>query len=956
MGTQQTLTMQRVLGGVPTLALFKPPQCNAVRVRVLRGTEWVDITNRVKRGTITESNDQAMMTLDLELLNGVGFPSLAPRRTDSELNIVDNEYDPLLWPGRQIFIEAASSTDGSTPDQWHPVFHGVLGDDIDSNAMPNTVIVGCRDQAKWLLDDHIVGPVAYEKMYASQTIQQILIDRYNANGIPVQIPFRAIGSDDHWVERYVIENQTAWQAIQSLVDQSGYDARFKLDEGDGKFKLTYWLPSTDMSQVDWIVTGSDIRAETLKISDVQLRNRVEVAYRDAQGNKKEVVATNNQLPVRLCRIEEGDTSTLRDAASAQAFADRVLGYLQDLHATDELTIPFNPYVSLFDVIEVENDRIRSNPERYSVDSRTLEFSANSWSLSLAASGSVGVRPQRWIEKETRPGVKRPWEPVDSTTNQPMPTPTGVQAKGIPGGISITFDEPDPKRWAETWVYVSSTSPVDLGTAPAVRGRSIPLEVTGIEAGQQRYARIVHVDQYGNPSPPSTEVVAIAEGYTEAPDTTQPNPPTGLTAIPVVGGFVLTWDRHEAPPPLDRYVLERASSEDGFASWVTVNDEIRSAYYSDLGLDSKTEYQYRLTVITRAQVPSLPSDPTTPALPGKVSLSEQTLGNILGTRVEEGTLPADAFDQPLQQARAKWDDSGEFVEQLAVQAIGPDEISSAVGEVYPDGTGAQSAIQQNATSIAQRLMVVDANNQPVVAAQIQIAQKDGQGNILVQADNILLDGSVKAKHLDADSVTAQKIAADAITTEKIAAEAITADKIKANTITVDRIIAGNLLGFVVASGNVTMPSGLNPDGTFGVRIPLPKAYPRDDVTVLLEPPNQTIFILSYQPTLGGGPWFLSELYPYYVPGGLNPKGYVTWTQYWQGGSDGNYPVVGYRIATIAQKPSGSLIDEVFITVASEYGGVYDPQDGSMPAGIQVFGLLHSQYTIRYAIIVRESGEV
>src|SRR5690606_25272883 len=127
-----------------------------------------------------------------------------------------------------------------------------------SVSKPNTVRVFARDLAKWLLDDHIVGPVTYRNMYGSQIIQQLLIDRYNAKGLPVQIPFRAIGDDDHWVEEYTIENLTTWQAIQNVVDQSGRDCRFKLDESDGEFKLTYWLPDTDMSQPDWIIIGSEI--------------------------------------------------------------------------------------------------------------------------------------------------------------------------------------------------------------------------------------------------------------------------------------------------------------------------------------------------------------------------------------------------------------------------------------------------------------------------------------------------------------------------------------------------------------------------------------------------------------------------------------------------------------------------------------------------------------------------
>lgn len=733
MATTQTLTMLRVKSGVPALALFRPPRRNAVRVRILRRGEWVDITNRVRRGTITESNDQAVMTLDLELLNGAGFPSLAPRRADSEINLVDGEYDPLLWPDRQIFIEAATSTDGSTPEAWVPVFHGVLGDDIDSVSQPHTVQIYCRDLAvKLLMDDHIVGPVTYENKYASQIIQQILIDRHAVGGVPMVVPFRAIGEDDHWIERYTIENQTAWQAIQNIVDQSGWDARWALDESDHTFKLTYWLPSTDMDDVDWIIESGDVRAETLKISDVQRRNRVEIAFRDADGVKREVVATTGETPIRLCRIEEGDTSTIQDEAAAQRFADRVLSYLKDLHATDQLDLPFNPYIGLFDVIENRASRVRSMPERYAVDSRTLEFSADSWKLTFVASGSVGVRPQRWIDKETRPGVKRPWEPGDSTTNQPMPTPTGVSAEGIPGGIRVTFDEPNTQRWAETRVYVSTTSPVEVFGTPAARAKQIPIEVTGLAPDQQYYVQIVHLDAYGNRSLPSDEIMAIPEPIMETPDLTEPAKPTGLMAIPVVGGFVLTWNHHSPPPPLDRWVLQRASSENGYATWQTVNGEIRSAYYTDVdGISYDYQYKYRLIAVSRAGLQSDPSDETTPNTPGKVSLASQVIGRLArGQLAEEIIAELDGIVQ-IQEDLEDLSGDVSSVVQTAQQ------LSQAVAQVEEGLITAQSEIQQNATAISQRVVAKDENGNPITTGEIRLSMVDGKTYILLDADQTII---------------------------------------------------------------------------------------------------------------------------------------------------------------------------------------------------------------------------
>src|SRR5690606_27034287 len=101
-----------------------PPRRYRARVRVYRAGEWVDITSRVASGVIRESNDQPVATLELRLLNGSEYDSLAPRRKDSPLNRVDGQHVPLLWIRPPIAGEAAITGDGSDPDEWRPVLLG----------------------------------------------------------------------------------------------------------------------------------------------------------------------------------------------------------------------------------------------------------------------------------------------------------------------------------------------------------------------------------------------------------------------------------------------------------------------------------------------------------------------------------------------------------------------------------------------------------------------------------------------------------------------------------------------------------------------------------------------------------------------------------------------------------------------------------------------------------------
>src|SRR5690606_24572819 len=126
-----SITMRGLRSLVPGQRIYYPPRQNAVRVRVRRKDVWHDITHRVLRGTVIHTNDEPVAQLDLTLLNGVGYPSLAPRVKTSPLNRdEDGEYAPLLDRYNEILVEAAFSLDGSVPTDFIPVFHGLLGDSI----------------------------------------------------------------------------------------------------------------------------------------------------------------------------------------------------------------------------------------------------------------------------------------------------------------------------------------------------------------------------------------------------------------------------------------------------------------------------------------------------------------------------------------------------------------------------------------------------------------------------------------------------------------------------------------------------------------------------------------------------------------------------------------------------------------------------------------------------------
>lgn len=431
-----SMTTRGVRALVPGIPVYQPPRRNAVRVRVKRHGVWHDITHRVHRGTVRHTNDDPVATLELTLLNGEGYPSLAPRVKDSPLNRGDrpkwsdiahlrwsdvahlrwselplaDRYSPLLDRYNEILVEAAISTDGSEPTDFVPVFHGLLGDDIRSEHTADAGVVihlSARDMAKRLQDDFILEPIRFENAYASQIIQGLLNDRFG----PGEIQLYVVGEDDFWVDEVTFEYIDTWQAIQSFCEQSDKDVRYLYDPVSGEIRLTYWTPDTTMTPV-WNVQSGDIIHETLQTSDASLRHGVVIRYVDADGNRQQVSIVDESLrkpkePLRIALIEEADTSYIRDEEAAQRMAQAVFAALRTEPATDLLRIPFHPYMRIYDVIAVENPKLRSEFELYAIEDLQFHFSADEWWTEITASESVKIRHQIWLAKEAKQGVKAP---------------------------------------------------------------------------------------------------------------------------------------------------------------------------------------------------------------------------------------------------------------------------------------------------------------------------------------------------------------------------------------------------------------------------------------------------------------------------------------------------------------------------------------------------------------------
>src|SRR5690606_30913119 len=417
--------------------------------------------------------------------------------------------------------------------------------------------------------------------------------------------------------------------LQRFCQQRGTDLRYRLNEQTGQIELTYWLPDRAVVP-SWTIDASQVRREELRISGTDIINKVTVRYRDAQTSQRAEVTVQDadsiaMYGLRHGLIEEPDTDLIPDAATAQKLAQTIVEDLKDVPALMRLTVPFDPRIQLFDKLRVANPSVRDEAEDYAIESRELQFSAADWSMVLVGGGRVAVKRQTWLERLATEGVKQPFTPGDWTTNSRPPEVVVTLSTGLEeveqAYVKASWQRPD-------WRYIDryAVRIRRLGTDEYQYQETTETSATfyGLLADADYGVQVATIDGRGTVGEWSTEAT-----ITTPRDETVPAKPTGLVAIPVVRGFVLTWDRHSPPPPLSHWIVERASSADGFQTWVVVNSEVRSALYTDQdpALDQDLEYEYRIIAVSRTGIHSEPSDPTPPRKPGKVSLAEDVVDQL-----------------------------------------------------------------------------------------------------------------------------------------------------------------------------------------------------------------------------------------------------------------------------------------------------------------------------------------
>jgi len=404
--------------------------------------------------------------------------NFSPRDEQSFVNNWAGDYNPLLFPNVEVIFQVAlfdyeellqydsgswartaisweeanvawEDADGTnlpqsniidiqpTETMWNTIFQGFLGDDI--RVIQHEVTCECRDLAKGLMDTLIEEennfPLSGNPRLSEYVIREIL-DTYGFEYIRFDpdtdtIPEPGASDSEFMIEEYEWESlqyETVWSAIQEIAFERGFYLGFMFDEDDGNYRLKYVYPDRlmDAESADYEINWeTDIYNDEYNLSDKDIRNVCEVVYdrdeddgtvRSAKVLDQESIDTYGR---RFMRLDEEDTRFISNQTEAERLAQAAVNDLRELPAGQRVTLPFAPELDVLKGINIINPSLSDTKVFVGVESVNHQFRFDnnpSYQTEIVGSGVVSGGHKKWIDRDARSGVKKPFDLRDIKSN------------------------------------------------------------------------------------------------------------------------------------------------------------------------------------------------------------------------------------------------------------------------------------------------------------------------------------------------------------------------------------------------------------------------------------------------------------------------------------------------------------------------------------------------------------
>lgn len=372
--------------------------------------------------------------------------SLAPLMSASTINRdAALQFAPFLHASRRITIETAViESGGSQPfaDEWRLAFDGHI-DRVDSGG-DLFVTVSARDLGGVLQTEWIQTVTTYGDDGGAKTAHAVIQDILNGwitNPPTLYVPTAPV--PPVLIHEYDQQKMSVMDAIKAVANNHGWDVRYLFDEGTGQWRLTYFEPERDTTEIAGAYSDDLYTiVNTLAIGVEDIRNDISVIYTDGTTGEPEQITVDDPVSIakwgglsRFAEFEFGPDSPIDTASEATDLANAALSDLSEPFAEQEVQTPFDPDLDIGRLYEfLGNDEQYDETQRFAPSRVTHELSPEDSTTTAFMRGKVAGQFKTWLRGEV--GTK-PRDGADGlttefrfrcSTTQP-PTPTGEDPAG-----------------------------------------------------------------------------------------------------------------------------------------------------------------------------------------------------------------------------------------------------------------------------------------------------------------------------------------------------------------------------------------------------------------------------------------------------------------------------------------------------------------------------------------------
>lgn len=392
-----------------------------LRVHIQRGEESINLCdldgiNWLHEINISDDIDRGIKSISVQLERNQYWKSLVPVITGSKYNQFDGGYVPLVDLSRQILIEYAVTSTGSTPapGDWRVLERGIV-DAVNFGSSP--ISLECRDlggiiEDTFIEEERIYGGTAHDPAPIQGEMQQILDD----NGLD-HITLEVIGDPNWGIGPYLQEKVPVLKALRDLAEQFGWATKYRYNETSQDMEFTLYdidriatAPLYTFGPTDYFDISS------LNVNLRGIRNAVRIVFFNVDTSEKDTIieedgTSQDRYGRRYCEITEDATEGINWREDAINLAEIILHDLCDTKADKQAELPYLPVVQT-------GDRYKFLPNgiHYDVDmhasvvgySHVLGRDRKRTTLTMkgefeVAASAIGFYSE-WLRKETRPGI------------------------------------------------------------------------------------------------------------------------------------------------------------------------------------------------------------------------------------------------------------------------------------------------------------------------------------------------------------------------------------------------------------------------------------------------------------------------------------------------------------------------------------------------------------------------